>query len=172
MLSRVGKLARLRAERVQRSIKKSLNSLLECLTNVRFIGSIFQQVDFGGDAHDLKCRTSPALRRNMTDGFLDLRQSVPDRRVFRFAVLSRQVIILARERQHRTSDLHRIPAQRAIAQRFRALALSGRAVMSDLSPQGDAKRTLTGLGYRSCASSLVLYVSLNDFPETFGRAQA
>jgi hypothetical protein len=56
--------------------------------------------------------------------------------------------------------------------RLPLLALFGSAVMSDLSPQGDAKRTLTGLGYRSCASSLVLYVSLNDLPETFGRAQA
>jgi hypothetical protein len=44
--------------------------------------------------------------------------------------------------------------------------------MSDLSPQSEAKQTLTSLGYQSCASSLVLYVTLNDLPETFGRAQA
>jgi hypothetical protein len=44
--------------------------------------------------------------------------------------------------------------------------------MSDMSLQSEVKQTLTSLGYQSSARLLVLYVSLNDLPETFCRAQA
>ena len=56
--------------------------------------------------------------------------------------------------------------------RLPLLAHFGLDAMSDLSPQGDAKRTLASLGYQSCASALVLYVSLNDVSQALTRAEA
>jgi hypothetical protein len=41
--------------------KKPFNSALSCLSNVRLIAALHQKVNFGRDAHDLKCRAGGVL---------------------------------------------------------------------------------------------------------------